>query len=164
MRSAAKKLATANDLAALPHEVKAQLIEGEIVRTSPARAEHSHAIFALSAFFLNRLHRKGGGGNEQGGWWIMPEAPIQYDTYNLFCHDLAGWKRSRVETLPTGFPVLQTPDWVCEVLSKNRNRDLIFKKKVLHANKVPHYWLVDLEHKISRRVISIGVFYFLITF
>jgi hypothetical protein len=37
------------------------------------------------------------------------------------------------------------PTWVCEILSSNRNHDLIFKRRVLHAARVPFYWTMDLD-------------------
>ncbi len=40
-------------------------------------------------------------------------------------------------------PVHECPDWVCEVLSTNRQNDLIKKKRALHRNQVGHYWIVD---------------------
>lgn len=44
----------------------------------------------------------------------------------------------------SGPPVRTRPDWVCELLSpSNAKRDLIDKLQVLHANRVPHYWIVD---------------------
>jgi len=40
-------------------------------------------------------------------------------------------------------PIVVKPDWVCEILSKNRNRDLVKKKRIYHAHQVDHYWIVD---------------------
>ena len=36
-----------------------------------------------------------------------------------------------------------TPDWVCEILSKNRRNDLVKKKRTYHLHRVQHYWIVD---------------------
>jgi Uma2 family endonuclease len=35
------------------------------------------------------------------------------------------------------------PDWTCEILSTNRNNELIRKKRIYHRHKVPHYWILD---------------------
>lgn len=35
------------------------------------------------------------------------------------------------------------PDWVCEILSKNRRNDLVKKKRTYHRDQVNHYWIVD---------------------
>lgn len=41
-----------------------------------------------------------------------------------------------------------TPDWVCEVLSPGTAyRDLGHRRRVYHAAKVGHYWLVDAERE-----------------
>ena len=44
--------------------------------------------------------------------------------------------------------MLVRPEWVCEVLSTNRNKDLVDKRRVLHQHGVPHYWIVDLEEPL----------------
>lgn len=56
---------------------------------------------------------------------------------------MAGWRRDRVSRRPEGMPVMNRPDWVCEILSTNRNNDLIKKKRVYHRHRVPHYWIID---------------------
>jgi Uma2 family endonuclease len=59
-------------------------------------------------------------------------------------HDIVGWRRDKVPERPTGRPIQIRPDWTCELLSpSNAKRDLVDKFKVLHANKVPHYWIAD---------------------
>jgi Uma2 family endonuclease len=40
------------------------------------------------------------------------------------------------------------PDWVCEILSTNRNRDLVDKRRILHSFAVPHNWIMDLEEPL----------------
>ena len=44
---------------------------------------------------------------------------------------------------PSGAKIEVVPDWVCEVLSTNRRKDLVHKRHVLHARGVRHYWLAD---------------------
>jgi Uma2 family endonuclease len=39
------------------------------------------------------------------------------------------------------------PDWVCEILSTNRRRDLVDKLNVLAAVGAPFYWIVDPDEK-----------------
>jgi Uma2 family endonuclease len=36
------------------------------------------------------------------------------------------------------------PEWTCELLSSSNKRiDLIQKKRIYHAHRVAHYWIVD---------------------
>jgi Uma2 family endonuclease len=75
---------------------------------------------------------------------------IEYETHEVYLHDVVGWRRDRVPQRPTGRPVRIRPDWVCELLSpSNAKRDQIDKFQVLHRNGVPHYWIADpLEHTL----------------
>ena len=66
-----------------------------------------------------------------------------YADTQCFRHDVVGWRKSRVPERPVGKRVAIRPDWVCEVLSTNRNKDLVDKRRVLHAHGVPHYWTLD---------------------
>jgi Uma2 family endonuclease len=44
--------------------------------------------------------------------------------------------------------ILIRPDWVAEVLStSNAGNDLVKKLRTLHRHGVPHYWIVDPEHR-----------------
>lgn len=40
------------------------------------------------------------------------------------------------------------PDWVCEIVSTNRRDDLVRKKRVLHNNRVVHYWTIDHRDEV----------------
>jgi Uma2 family endonuclease len=116
---------------------------GQVVPKEAARFEHSDAqrgvAFALSGPFQRR---SGGGG--PGGWWIATEAEVAYPGWT-FLHDLAGWRRERLQAKPAGRPVRQVPDWVCEVLSSNRKHDTVTKFDVLGSAGVRHYWLIDVD-------------------
>jgi Uma2 family endonuclease len=96
---------------------------------------------------VKRYFARRPGGRWPGGWWIATEVDVEYDAHELFRHDAAGWRRERVPERPTGRPVLPRPDWVCEILSTNRRRDLVDKLNVLATAGVPFYWVVDPEEK-----------------
>jgi Uma2 family endonuclease len=141
----AKKLATVDELLALPDEERAELIEGEIVRKAAPSSDHSFAQTGIAAA-LDAFRRKGGSGGPPGGWWIGTEITVIYEGRpNGFIHDLAGWRRSRHPERPKGRRVTTKPDWVCEILSGNRSRDLVTKRSVLHEHRVEFYWLVDVD-------------------
>lgn len=137
------KLATFADLAALGDDVSAEIIHGAITEKASPSAEHSGAQLAFG-LVLGRRFQRGPGGRWPGGWWLATEIEVQYETHEIYRHDLAGWRRERVSERPSGRPIRVRPDWVCELLSpRNEKRDTVDKHKVLHANGVPHYWIAD---------------------
>src|SRR5205823_4973090 len=58
-----------------------------------------------------------------GGWWFATEAENQLAANQVFRPDVAGWRRERLTELPSIVPIVVPPDWVCEILSKNRRND-----------------------------------------
>jgi len=143
------KLATAADLATLPGDARAEIIHGVIVEKASPSAEHGASQAAYSAVLVRRFQR-GLGGRWPGGWWFGTEIEVEYETHEVYLHDVVGWRRERVPQRPTGRPVRTRPDWACELLSpSNAKRDLIDKFQVRHTNGVPHYWIADpLEHTL----------------
>ncbi len=144
--SPARKLKDLDDLVALGEDARAELVDGEIcgIETS---GEHSDAQSTLNGHLWPNFGRpRRGDGGPPGGWWIYVETNITFSLRDVLRPDLAGWRRDRVPSRPTGFPVREVPDWVCEVLSPSTaRRDLNEKRRVYHGAKVGHYWVVDLE-------------------
>ena len=132
---------TVDDLLALGEDVRAELIDGEIVYKALPFPEHSLPQGYLDRW-LHRFARKPGG-KWPGGWWIGPEVHVIYKTEQVYCHDIAGWKRDSLASLPSGWVPVR-PDWVCEILSRgHEKRDLADKLATLHAAGVPNYWIID---------------------
>jgi Uma2 family endonuclease len=145
MAGVAKK--TFADLEALGEDTRCELIRGELVPKASPMAEHSEAEGGL-AVWLTRRFQRSSAGVWPGGWWIRLEIHTGYADHEIYCHDLAGWRRDR-HPKPAGWPVRETPDWVCEVLSRgHEKRDRVTKLETLHEAGVPHYWLVDHDKKI----------------
>jgi Uma2 family endonuclease len=143
-----RQLATYADLAKLGDSVRAEIIGGTIVEKASPKMEHASVQLALAGHLGRRFVRQPGG-RWPGGWWIGTEVDVEYGPHELFCHDIAGWRRDRVTDRPTGRPVRIRPDWVGEILSpSNEKRDLVDKMRVLHASGVPHYWILKPEEKI----------------
>lgn len=143
----AARLATFADLAALPERPHTEIIHGVIVPKEMTSAEHSAAQTGVLGWLVRRFHRASGG-RWPGGWWFRAEIHVEYQPHEVYCHDIAGWRRDRVER-PAGWPVYERPDWVCEVLSPgHEKRDLVDKLWTLHAAGVPHYWVLDREDKV----------------
>ena len=137
--------ATAADLAELE---RSEVIAGDIHQKAAPSAEHGDAQGALAAILRSRFHRRGGG-RHPGGWWILTEVEIELETHDVYVPDLAGWRRDRVSQRPTGRPVRERPDWVCEVLSPSTARhDQVAKQRTFHRCGVGHYWIVDPEREV----------------
>ncbi len=131
------------DLRALAaDDVRAEVIHGVVVEKASASSEHGGAQCALGGVLARRFHR-GPGGRWPGGWWFGAAIDVEYEAHEVYCHDVAGWRRDRVAEL-TGWPVRTRPDWVCELLAPgDTRRDLVDKFQVLHRHRVPHYWIAD---------------------
>lgn len=137
------KLATSADLAQLPDDCRAEVIHGAIVEKASPTAEHGASQFAFGMVLGRRFQRRTGG-RWPGGWWFGTEIEVEYETHEIYLHDVVGWRRDRVPERPIGRPIRTRSDWACELLSpSNAKRDLIDKFKVLHTNGVPHYWIAD---------------------
>jgi Uma2 family endonuclease len=140
--SPASRLATAADLAALPDEAGAEVVGGRVVYKASPSFEHGDAQSALAG-----LLRFGGGDRGGHGWWLATEVEIELAAHEVYRPDIVGWRRDRVPARPTGTPVHELPDWVCEVLSPSTaGRDLSQKQLGYHRAGVPSYWIVDPEH------------------
>jgi Uma2 family endonuclease len=133
-------------LARLPDETRAEIVHGEVVDKALPTMDHAEAQSNV-AVFTKRYFARRPGGRWPGGWWIGTEVDVEYDTHEVYCHDLSGWRRERVPERPKERPVRFRPDWVCEILSTNRRRDLVDKLRVLQASGVPFYWVLDPEEK-----------------
>lgn len=139
--------ATFDDLLLRDDADRLEIIHGEVVEKAAPSPDHGFAEAKLVAS-VDPFNRKPGG-NGPGGWWIFTEIHTGYSRGEIYCHDCAGWRRDRVATRPTGWPVRIRPDWVAEIVSpKHERRDVVDKARVLHGAEVPHYWILDPEEKI----------------
>lgn len=144
-RRVLRKPATLADLLALPADVAAEIVAGELVEKAAPTFEHSGAQAQLTGQLIVRFGGPPGSG--WGGWWLGTEAEVEYGD-EIFRHDIAGWRQDRVPRRPSGRPVRDRPDWVCEILSpSNASTDTVRKLRTLHRYEVPHYWLVDPDRR-----------------
>lgn len=139
--------ATAADLARLPGDIAAEVIDGEVIQKASPSFEHGSAQSGLVGQLFGPYNRRPGG-KWPGGWWIATEVEVQYEDGQVYRHDVVGWRRSGTSERPSGRPILIRPDWVAEVLSpSNAGNDLVKKLRTLSKRCVPHYWLVNPEHR-----------------
>jgi Uma2 family endonuclease len=134
--------ATISDLLAIPEERRYhEIVDGVLVEKEAASGRHGGAQLRLGEQ-LGPYNRRPGG-RWPGGWWFATEVEVIFEDTQVFRPDVAGWRRERLPALSEETPVRVRPDWICEILSKNRRNDLIKKKRVYHRHGVPHYWIVD---------------------
>jgi Uma2 family endonuclease len=149
MTAAARKQrpATAEELAWLPDDVAAEIIDGELVEKASASFEHGAAQCGLGGQLFGPYNRRAGG-RQPGGWWIATAVDVLYDERHVYRHDVVGWRRGSTLERPSGRVIRIRPDWVAEVLSpSNAGNDLVKKLRTMSKHGVPHYWIVDPEHR-----------------
>jgi len=92
MAAARTKLATAADLCVLPDHVRAEIIHGVIVEKASPSAEHGVSQLSFGATLKRRFQRQPGG-RWPGGWWFGTEIEVEYETHEVYRHDIVGWRR-----------------------------------------------------------------------
>lgn len=139
---AGQRAAVFADLLALPEDVRAEILDGEIVGMPSHTPEHGRVQSSLCAFAgpFDQGHGRGG----PGGWWIAVEVDVRLGERNVVRPDVAGWRRERMPSLRVPRPVTVVPDWICEVVSPaNPAHDRVRKRRIYSAHGVDHYWIVD---------------------
>jgi Uma2 family endonuclease len=134
--------ATLADIEALPPGIKGEVIEGTLYTQPRPLPPHQ----AIATAMLSDLHGpfcRGRGG--PGGWIILVEPGIRLSSAPEFSPDLAGWRRTTMESLPRT-PIAVVPDWLCEIHSDStRGYDLVTKRAYYARIGVGHLWYVDPE-------------------
>jgi Uma2 family endonuclease len=141
MSQPANSRPTFADLLALPDDVRAEILNGEISVVPAPRPRHSNPQRALGRFVGGPFHDDDGFGGP-GGWWIFVEVDIELGA-DVVRPDLSGWRRERLPE-PDARPIRVIPDWVCEIVSERHEaRDRVLKKRLYAEHGVSHYWIVD---------------------
>ena len=140
MTAAARRLATYEDLLALPENVIGELLDGELhVQPRPA-LPHARVTSVLGSDLGQPFDRGRGG---PGGWVLLDEPELHFGR-DVLVPDLAGWRREHMPEVPDTAFVTLAPDWACEVLSPSTSRTDRAKKRPIYAREgVKHLWLVD---------------------
>ena len=139
----ARKMATYDDLLALPEGVRAEVVGGEIVIHPAPLPRHGFVHSAVDgAIGVPFQHRDGRGG--PGGWWILLEVDVRLSASDIVRPDVSGWRRSRLAEPWDLRAIDVVPDWVCEILSPSNAQHDVITKRVLYARHgVAYYWIVD---------------------
>ncbi len=138
--SIADRVATYEDLLALPEHLVGELIDGELFASPRPSGRHERAAGSLY-MWLRRAFDDGVDG--PGGWWILIEPELHLGS-DILVPDVAGWRRERLPQFPEGAHVTVSPDWVCEVISTSSTRlDRVKKLPKYARNGVQYAWIVD---------------------
>lgn len=140
MGSSAEKVATYEDLLAVPDHLVAEIIHGSLITHPRPASKHALAATALTGDLFNPFQRGRGG---PGGWWVLVEPELHLHG-DILVPDLAGWRRERMPEFPDTPSFDLAPDWVCEILSPSTQRDDRIDKMPIYAREgVGHLWLID---------------------
>ncbi len=140
----ARPNATIADFLAIPEESRFhELIAGEIVQKATPSGQHGATQLEIGSRLIGPFGRNPPNGGP-GGWWFGTEVEIRFGE-EICRPDVVGWRRDRVPTRPIETLVATIPQWICEVLSKDKRNDLVRKKHIHHRDHVEHYWLLDPE-------------------
>jgi Uma2 family endonuclease len=141
----AARRATYADLLALPEDVRAEILGGEIVTAPAPLPRHSKSQGSLRRFVGGPFDDDDGHGGP-GGWWIFVEVDVRLEAHDVVRPDLSGWRRERLTDPGDRRPIDVVPDWICEVSSPSTAvRDRTTKRELYARHGVRHYWLVDPE-------------------
>jgi len=132
--------ATYDDLVALPDNMVAEILDGEL-HASPRPADpHTKVGSGLGMLIGTPFHMGRGG---PGGWWILDEPELHFAA-DVLVPDLAGWRRERMPGPPETAYYTIVPDWICEILSPSTSKIDRTKKLAIYAREgVRHAWLID---------------------
>lgn len=138
-----RRKATYDDLRAVPEHVVAEIVGGELITNPRPRPRHAHATSAIGSQLFDPFNRPPGDPQGLGGWWILFEPELHLGD-DMVVPDLAGWRRTRMPTLPDDVGMSLAPDWACEVLAPSTNQlDRQRKMPIYARERVEHLWLVD---------------------
>jgi Uma2 family endonuclease len=132
--------ATYDDLVALPDNLIAEIVAGELHASPRPAAPHTVAASVIGGALLPPFHTGHGG---PGGWWILDEPELHLGP-DVLVPDLAGWRRTRMPHRPQTACFPLAPDWVCEVTSPSTAMIDRARKLAIYAREgVAHAWLID---------------------
>jgi Uma2 family endonuclease len=140
MSIARYKAATYADLQAVPDNLVAEIIFGELVTHPRPVLGHGAATSALGAV-TSAPYQFGQGG--PGGWVFVDEPEIHLGPHVLV-PDIAAWRRERWLAKSSDPFITVAPDWICEGLSPSTEKYDKGPKRAIYAQHgVEYLWFVD---------------------
>jgi Uma2 family endonuclease len=148
--TAARKIATYDDLLGVPDGLVAQLVDGEVIVQPRPASPHARAMSKLTSRLGSKFDDSDDG---PGGWIILiePELHLGAAQQQVVVPDLAGWRRTTMPELPHAAFFTLVPDWICEGLSPATAKFDRGRKTDIYAEAgVGYVWLVDPhEHTLE---------------
>jgi Uma2 family endonuclease len=139
-----KKGATYDDLVRVPEHYVAEMFDGELYASPRPAMPHTRAASVLGVELGSAFDR---GRNGPGGWLILDEPELHFAN-DVLVPDLAGWRRTRLPSLPNDAYLTLAPDWICEVVSPSTEQIDRGKKLRIYAREgMTHAWLLDPLHR-----------------
>jgi Uma2 family endonuclease len=154
--TAALRLATYDDLLALPDGERGEIVRGSLVLAPAPLPRHSKVQGALRRFIGGAFDDDDDRGGP-GGWWVLLEVDVRLGRHDVVRPDLAGWRRERLVDPWDLRPIDVVPDWVCEITSpSNARHDRVTKARLYLEAKVPFLWLVDPDTRVLEALVREG--------
>jgi len=143
---------TVEDYLALPDDVRAELIDGELYVTPSPRLRHQDVAGRIYSALLNWAESTGA-----GAAYIAP-LDVYLPTGDIVQPDVL---LIRTENLGIARDwVRGAPNLVVEVLSRSGPmRDRIVKRELYARNGAPAYWIVDPEERAIEVLALVGTAY-----
>lgn len=135
-----KRGATYEDLVAVPENLVAEIVDGDLYVSPRPAPRHAWAKTVLGAHLGAAFHLRRGG---PGGWWMLFEPELHFGE-DVLVPDIAGWRRERMSEVPDAPAFTLAPDWVCEVVSsETESLDRATKMPAYAREGIAHLWLAN---------------------
>lgn len=131
---------TVEDYLALPDEVRAELIDGELYVTPSPETDHQRTVASLFRRLADHVERGG-----LGEVFVAP-LDVHLPTGDVVQPDVLFVSTARRAII--GRWIHGAPDLVVEVVSSaHAERDRAVKRRAYAGGGVPEYWIVDPEER-----------------
>lgn len=132
--------ATYEDLMKVPDIMVAEIVDGELHASPRPAPRHARAGSSLGVLVGGPFDLGRGG---PGGWCILYEPELHLGR-DVLVPDWAGWRRSRMPSLPDTAYFPLAPDWVCEIVSPSTaSLDRVKKLAIYAREQVAYVWIID---------------------
>jgi hypothetical protein len=123
--SAAPRRATYDDLVAVPDNLVAEIVDGELFTSPQPATSHARAGSAIGSDLFGGFDGLPRGAGRPGGWWILAEPELHFGQ-DVLVPDMGGWRIERMSSNPNVVGITTVPEWVCEAIPPGTARlDLV---------------------------------------
>jgi hypothetical protein len=97
--SAASRRATYDDLVAVPDNLVAEIVDGELFTSPRPAMSHARAGSAIGSDRFGGFDCLPRGASTAGGWWILDEPELHFGQ-DVLVPDIGGWRIERMPSIP----------------------------------------------------------------